>query len=115
MEGLIELQIEGGQPVMVYPKEVHRPATFTILNFPVDDVEEAVDRLTGLGILPERYDMPDIKTDSRGIFRDKDVKMAWFKDPAGNIFSVIQGKPVSQGEDFAFAAEEKGEDRLGGP
>ena len=89
-EGL-ELQVGEGSKVFVYPKPDHMPATFTILNFAVDNVDAAVDRLKATGITFEKYDQPGIKTDERGIARDTGgPAMAWFKDPAGNILSVLQ-------------------------
>ena len=72
----------------MYPKPDHEPATFTILNFPVDDIEAAVDELADRGVEFERYD--DADQDERGIFRGEGPLIAWFKDPAGNILSVIQ-------------------------
>jgi len=90
-EGL-ELETRGGS-VFLYPKPNHTPASFTVLNFAVDDVEKAVDELKALGVQLEHYDLPDIKTDERGIFRGHPgPKIAWFKDPAGNILSVLQPK-----------------------
>jgi catechol 2,3-dioxygenase-like lactoylglutathione lyase family enzyme len=89
--GLLELHLAGGATVLIYPKPNHAPATFTILNFPVYDIEEAVDRLTKSGIRFERYH-GDIKTDERGIFRGGGPLIAWFKDPAGNILSVLEQK-----------------------
>ena len=87
--GLIELQIAGSNDIMVYPKPNHEPATFTVLNFPVDDIDKAVDELTGKGIVFEQYS--ELKTDEKGISRDPNgPKIAWFKDPAGNILSVLQ-------------------------
>ena len=88
-EGL-ELHVAGGFKIFVYPKENHAPATFTILNFPVDDVEEAVAQLTKRGVRFEIYDKGEIKTDSKGIARGHGMAMAWFKDPAGNFLSVIE-------------------------
>jgi catechol 2,3-dioxygenase-like lactoylglutathione lyase family enzyme len=85
----LELHIAGGNRIFVYPKSNHIPATFTILNFPVDDVEQAVDELTARGVTFEKYEEP-IKTDEKGIFREGGPKIAWFKDPAGNILSVLQ-------------------------
>jgi catechol 2,3-dioxygenase-like lactoylglutathione lyase family enzyme len=90
-EGL-ELQLSGGNTVFIYPKPNHTPASFTVLNFPVNDIEEAVDELVGLGLRLEQYDLPDIKTDKRGIARGPGPKIAWFKDPAGNILSVLEGE-----------------------
>lgn len=83
----------GGQSVFLYPKPNHTPASFTVLNFPVDDIETAVDELEALGVKLEHYDLPDMKTDKRGIFRgDPGPQIAWFKDPAGNILSVLEPK-----------------------
>jgi hypothetical protein len=76
---------------MIYPKSNHTPATFTILNFPVADIEEAVDQLTKAGIRFEQYEQPEIKTDAKGISRGNGgPNIAWFKDPAGNILSVLE-------------------------
>jgi predicted enzyme related to lactoylglutathione lyase len=80
----------GNNSVFLYPKPNHSPASFTVLNFPVDDIEEAVEELTSLGVNLEHYNMPDLKTDKRGIFRGPGHQIAWFKDPAGNILSVIE-------------------------
>src|SRR5437867_9932301 len=88
--GTLELNIAGGTKIFLYPKKNHTPATFTILNFPVDDIDEAVDELTARGISFERYDMPDIKQDEKGIARGNGPNIAWFKDPAGNILSVLE-------------------------
>ena len=87
--GLLNLHLAGGTTVLVYPKPNHLPATFTILNFPVADIEEAVDQLTRKGVRFERYD-GDLKTDDKGIFRGGGPLIAWFKDPAGNILSVLE-------------------------
>lgn len=90
-EGL-ELQLDDNS-VFLYPKPNHTPASFTVLNFAVDDIEKAVDELTGLGVKLEHYDLPDIKTDERGIARGpRGPIIAWFKDPAGNILSVLEEK-----------------------
>jgi catechol 2,3-dioxygenase-like lactoylglutathione lyase family enzyme len=89
-EGL-ELHLAGGNTVFLYPKPNHTPASFTVLNFPVNNIEEAVDKLVDLGLRLERYDLPDLKTDKRGIARGPGPKIAWFKDPAGNILSVLEG------------------------
>jgi catechol 2,3-dioxygenase-like lactoylglutathione lyase family enzyme len=92
--GVLELHISGGTNILVYPKPNHTPATFTILNFPVDNVEEAVDGLTKSGVRFEQYDEPEIKTDGKGIHRSEGPNagpnIAWFKDPAGNILSVLE-------------------------
>ncbi|SRR6266550_8566423 len=90
-EGL-GLQLAGGGLVFIYPKPNHTPATFTVLNFSVDDIDQAVDELTKLGISFEHYDQGEIKTDAKGIHRNAGPKIAWFKDPAGNILSVLQEK-----------------------
>jgi catechol 2,3-dioxygenase-like lactoylglutathione lyase family enzyme len=87
--GLLTLHLAGGTKVLVYPKPNHTPATFTILNFPVDDIEEAVDRLTRIGVGFERY-QGDLQTDEKAIFRGGGPSIAWFKDPAGNILSVLE-------------------------
>ncbi|HEX7151219.1 MAG TPA: VOC family protein [Thermoanaerobaculia bacterium] len=88
--GILELHISGSEAVMVYPKPDHQPATFTVLNFPVPDIEAAVDELTWRGVKFEQYE-GDIKTDAKGIARDSGgPQIAWFRDPAGNILSVLQ-------------------------
>src|SRR4051812_46210184 len=90
--GLIELNIEGGHPIVVYPKPNHIPATFTILNFPVENIDEAVTALTQKGVSFEQYG-GSIKTDEKGICRSSGgPSIAWFKDPAGNILSVLEAK-----------------------
>jgi predicted enzyme related to lactoylglutathione lyase len=86
----LELRLAGGARVFLYPKANHQPATFTVLNFRVDDAEKTVDELTKRGVQFERYDLPGIKTDARGIARGNGPTIAWFKDPAGNILSVVQ-------------------------
>ena len=75
--------------VFIYPKPNHAPATFTVLNFLVDDIEAAVDELKRTGVHFERYD-GEIRTDEKGIHRNGGPTIAWFKDPAGNILSVLQ-------------------------
>jgi catechol 2,3-dioxygenase-like lactoylglutathione lyase family enzyme len=87
--GLMTLHLQGGErPTLVYPKEDHTPAAYTILNFPVDDLEDAVDTLTERGVTFERYGaMPQ---DERGIMREGGPYIAWFTDPAGNVLSVLQ-------------------------
>jgi len=87
--GTLELRLDRGAKVLVYPKLDHRPATFTVLNLIVDDIDLAVERLVALGVLFERYDGA-IKTDDKGISRGNGPEIAWFKDPAGNIFSVLK-------------------------
>jgi predicted enzyme related to lactoylglutathione lyase len=88
--GLLTLHLAGGNNVLIYPKPNHTPATFTVLNFPVDDVDQAVDELTKRGVRFEIYDLPEIKTDKKGIMRGNGPTIAWFKDPSGNILSVIE-------------------------
>jgi predicted enzyme related to lactoylglutathione lyase len=88
--GMLTLHLAGGRDVLVYPKEDHQPATFTILNFPVEDVEAAVDQLTERGVRFERYEGTEVETDEKGVFHGGGPLIAWFKDPAGNVLSVIQ-------------------------
>jgi len=89
--GLIELEISGSSNILIYPKPNHQPATFTVLNFPVDDINAAVDALIDKGITFEQYDEAYLKTDEKGISKDNGgPSIAWFKDPAGNILSVIE-------------------------
>ncbi len=88
MGGLMRLQLGSGTQVLVYAKPDHVPATFTVLNFPVPDVEKAVDELAGRGVQFQRYENPP--TDEKGIMRAGGPLIAWFTDPAGNVFSVIQ-------------------------
>jgi catechol 2,3-dioxygenase-like lactoylglutathione lyase family enzyme len=90
--GLLNLRLAGGTTVLIYPKPNHTPANFTILNFPVDNVDKAVDELTKRGVRFEIYNQPNLKTDERGIFRGGGPVIAWFKDPAGNILSVLEQK-----------------------
>jgi catechol 2,3-dioxygenase-like lactoylglutathione lyase family enzyme len=87
---LLTLHIAGDRPILVYPKPNHTPASFTILNFPVDDIESAVDQLATRGVAFERYEGTPIATDERGIFRGGGPLIAWFTDPAGNVLSVIE-------------------------
>ena len=90
-EGL-ELHIAGGTKIFIYPKPNHIPATFTVLNFRVDNIEEAVDGLTKRGVRFEIYNEPDLMTDERGIHRGGGPKIAWFRDPARNFLSVLEEK-----------------------
>jgi catechol 2,3-dioxygenase-like lactoylglutathione lyase family enzyme len=89
--GLLDLRLAGGTTVIIYPKDNHVPATFTILNFPVVNIDIAVDDLVSRGIKFEQYNLRDLQTDEKGICREI-VDVAWFKDPAGNILSIIQHK-----------------------
>lgn len=89
--GLLTLHIAGGQDILVYPKPDHTPASFTILNFPVNDIDLAVDELTQRGVRFERYD--GFEQDEKGIQRgEAGPPIAWFTDPAGNILSVLQDR-----------------------
>ncbi len=87
-EGLT-LHVSGGNEIFVYPKSNHTPATFTILNFLVDNIDQAVDNLIKLGLHFEIYNGGELKTDEKGICRGS-PKIAWFKDPAGNFLSVLE-------------------------
>jgi catechol 2,3-dioxygenase-like lactoylglutathione lyase family enzyme len=88
----LQLKIAGGNPIFVYAKGGdHVPATYTILNFPVEDIDKAVDKLTGKGIKLEHYgDFTDERGIARGRAKNEGPDIAWFKDPAGNILSVLQ-------------------------
>jgi len=88
--GMLTLKFPGGQTVIIYPKgDAHQPATFTVLNFPVDDIEAIIDTLVAAGVTFERY--PGMEQDERGIALDADgPRIAWFTDPAGNIVSVLE-------------------------
>ena len=85
---MLQLHIAGGTDVLVYPKPDHVPATFTVLNFPVGDIDEAVDELTRRGVRFQRYD--GAEQDEKGIHRGEGPPIAWFEDPAGNVLSIIQ-------------------------
>lgn len=88
--GIMELHLAGGAAVMVYPKDDHEPATYTILNFPVPDIDAAVDGLTSAGVAMEQYGRQDMPQDDKGIARDPNgPAIAWFKDPSGNILAVL--------------------------
>jgi catechol 2,3-dioxygenase-like lactoylglutathione lyase family enzyme len=93
-EGL-QLQIARGSKIFIYPKPNHTPASFTVLNFPVENIERAVDELASRGVTFESY-KGELKTDEKGIFRGSEhgegPDIAWFKDPAGNVLSVVEQK-----------------------
>jgi predicted enzyme related to lactoylglutathione lyase len=89
---LLTLHIAGDRPILVYPKPDHTPATFTILNFPVEDIESTVDQLAARGVDFERYEGTPIATDEKGIFRGGGPLIAWFTDPAGNVLSVVEAE-----------------------
>jgi catechol 2,3-dioxygenase-like lactoylglutathione lyase family enzyme len=86
--GLLTLHLAGGRDTIVYPKPDFVPATYTILNFPVEDVEAAVDELSARGVEFEKYD--GFEQDDKGVFIGDGPPIAWFKDPAGNILSVLK-------------------------
>ena len=88
--GLLRLHIAGGTTILMYPKENHIPATFTILNFPVANIEQAVDELARRGVRFESYNEGELVTDEKGIVRGGGPKIAWFRDPAGNLLSVLE-------------------------
>jgi catechol 2,3-dioxygenase-like lactoylglutathione lyase family enzyme len=88
--GMLSLHLAGGGEVLVYPKQDHTPASFTVLNFPVEDIDAAVDHLTGQGIEMIRYE--GFHQDARGIARGNGPDIAWFTDPSGNVLSVLHGK-----------------------
>jgi catechol 2,3-dioxygenase-like lactoylglutathione lyase family enzyme len=90
-EGL-QLNLADGFKVFLYPKPNHTPASFTVLNFVVNDIDEAVDELKSLGVRLEKYDQAEIRTDAKGIMRGNGPQIAWFKDPAGNILSVVEDR-----------------------
>lgn len=91
--GNLRITLPGGHEVFVYPKPDHEPATFTILNFVVDDIDAAVGELNSSGVTTKIYDDPNLPTDEKGIARGREAgygpDIAWFKDPAGNVLSVL--------------------------
>lgn len=89
--GIVEIAFSNDSTVMVYPKNDHQAASFTVLNFPVSDVDATVDELREKGVTFEQYDSEAIQTDEKGISRGTEgPAIAWFKDPAGNILSIIE-------------------------
>jgi len=90
--GLLQLNIAGDRPTLIYVRPGHTPAEYTILNFPVEDVEAAVDELTSRGVRFEQYESFD--QDEKGIARGQGPDIAWFKDPAGNVLSVLAESPA---------------------
>jgi catechol 2,3-dioxygenase-like lactoylglutathione lyase family enzyme len=92
-EGLV-LHIAGGTEVFIYPSDNYTAPKHTVLNFPVSDIDEAVDELARRGVRMEHYDLPDMKTDEKGIFRGDDGPraIAWFKDPADHVLSVLEDR-----------------------
>ena len=91
MDGLLRIKLNGND-VMIYLKPNHMPASFTVLNFPVDNVESTLDKLSKKGVKFEIYNEPNLKTDEKGIAKGGGPTIAWFKDPAGNILSVLDYK-----------------------
>lgn len=113
--GMLVLHLDGGREVLVYPKPDHTPASFTILNFPTSDIEKAVDELAARGVRFERYE----SVDERGIFRAEGPPIAWFKDPAGNVLSVLRSEDESDEtrirallDEYVAALDAKDVDRL---
>ena len=92
--GMLRIMLPGGAEVMAYPKPDHTPATFTILNFLVADIDSAVDALNAKGVATKIYDDEDLPTDDRGIMHDNGPTIAWFRDPSGNVLSVIEDRPA---------------------
>ncbi|UAJ78116.1 VOC family protein [Leifsonia sp. ZF2019] len=92
--GNLDIALPGGSHVFVYPKPDHVPATFTILNLVVADIDAAVDELNGRGVVTTIYDDPNLPTDEKGVLRgrshNRGPDIAWFRDPAGNVMSVLQ-------------------------
>lgn len=89
-EGTLVIELSNSTKALMYPKPNHQPASFTVLNFPVDSVDKAVDDLSKRGVRFEIYNEPNLKTDQRGISRGNGPTIAWFKDPSGNILSVLE-------------------------
>jgi len=90
--GALDLKLAGGHRIFVYLKQDHVPATYTILNFVVEDIDKVVAELTAKGVVFERYEMTDEKGIARGIAAKRGPDIAWFKDPAGNFLSVLQNE-----------------------
>lgn len=88
--GMLHVHLGSGADILIYPKADHVPATYTVLNFPVDDIEQTVDELDAKGVKFERYEQMGSEVDERGIFRGGGPYIAWFTDPAGNVLSVLQ-------------------------
>lgn len=93
--GTLEITMPEGHKVFAYPKDNHEPATFTVLNLVVDDVDAAVDELNSAGVRTKIYDDPNLPTDEKGVARGMGSDIAWFKDPAGNVISVISAGGMS--------------------
>jgi catechol 2,3-dioxygenase-like lactoylglutathione lyase family enzyme len=89
--GMLVLRVAGDRRILLYPKPDHVPASYTVLNFPVDDVAATVAGLTGRGVAFEHYEGSEVETDDDGVFRGGGPLIAWFTDPSGNVLSVIEG------------------------
>jgi predicted enzyme related to lactoylglutathione lyase len=87
--GIITITLTGGADIIVYPKDDHVPATYTILNFAVEDIDVTADKLKAAGITLENYDVGEMKADEKGIYRGEGPDIAWFRDPAGNVLSIL--------------------------
>lgn len=90
--GFLEIQLHSGAMILIYAKSNHTPASFTILNFPTDDVEAAVDDLNSRGVTTKIYPDDQLPSDSKGIMRGNGPDIAWFRDPAGNVLSVLSSR-----------------------
>lgn len=94
--GVMELQVAGSNNIMIYTKEDHQPATFTVLNFPVNNIDKTIDELKIRGVEMLQYDNPDLPQDDKGVMRglsaDMGPDIAWFSDPAGNVLAILQDK-----------------------
>jgi catechol 2,3-dioxygenase-like lactoylglutathione lyase family enzyme len=93
--GMFRLKLAGGRDVLVYPSPQHRAASYTVLNFPVDDIDAAVKGLTERGVELEKYADTPMATDPTGVFRKGGPLIAWFHDPSGNTLSVIEQETTS--------------------
>ena len=91
--GMFTLKLAGGRDTLVYPSPNHQPASYTVLNFPVEDIETTVAGLAERGVAFETYEGTPMETDPSGIFRKGGPLIAWFKDPSGNVLSVIKQAP----------------------
>ncbi|AZZ48380.1 glyoxalase [Rathayibacter rathayi] len=89
--GILQIELPGGGRAIAYPKPDHEPASFTILNFSVEDIDAAVAELNAAGVVTAIYDDPSLPTDATGVMRGHGPTICWFRDPAGNILSVIEG------------------------
>jgi catechol 2,3-dioxygenase-like lactoylglutathione lyase family enzyme len=92
--GLLQRNLPGERGTLIYPKPDHEAANYTILNFPVDDIDAAVAGLAERGVEFERYEGTELETDETGVFRGGGPLIAWFKDPAGNVLSVIESSGI---------------------